>query len=145
MTKGETFEFFRTTSTMQQMHFRHEVRISDPLVPRIGRVQRFLKPGVSTRKRVWHGYLDLGLSVRRTRRKRLQRALRPRPILTAPNQEWAIDLASDVPASRRRLRIFSVVDCYGYIYTQPRNAGFGADHRVAGDAVAIQSDSGPER
>jgi putative transposase len=63
-------------------------------------------------KRVWRVYRDLGLSVRRTRRKRLQRALRPRPVLTAPNQEWAIDFASDVAASGRRLRIFSVVDSY---------------------------------
>ena len=63
-------------------------------------------------KRVWRVYRDLGLSVRRTRRKRLERVLRPRPILTAPNQEWAIDFASDVAAGGRRLRIFSVVDCY---------------------------------
>jgi transposase InsO family protein len=46
------------------------------------------------------------------RRKRLVRALRPRPVLTAPNQEWAVDFASDVAASGRRLRIFSVVDSY---------------------------------
>ena len=63
-------------------------------------------------KRVWRVYRDLGLSVRRTRRKRLTRALRPRPVLTAPNQEWAIDFASDVAAGGRRLRIFSVVDGY---------------------------------
>ena len=63
-------------------------------------------------KRVWRVYRELGLCVRRTRRKRLTRMLRPRPILTAPNQEWAIDFASDVAASGRRLRIFSVVDCY---------------------------------
>ena len=30
----------------------------------------------------------------------------------APNQEWAIDFAGGVAASGRRLRIFSVVDCY---------------------------------
>ena len=63
-------------------------------------------------KRVWRVYRDLGLSVRRTRRKRLERVLRSRPILTAPNQEWAIDFASDVAAGGRRLRILSVVDCY---------------------------------
>src|ERR1700677_696957 len=60
-------------------------------------------------KRVWRVYHDLGLSVRGTRRKRLTRVLRPRPLLTAPNQEWAIDFASDVTAGGRRLRIFSVV------------------------------------
>jgi putative transposase len=37
-------------------------------------------------KRVWRLYRDLGLCVKRTRRKRLQRAMRPRPMLTAPNQ-----------------------------------------------------------
>ena len=63
-------------------------------------------------KRVERVYRELGLSVRRTRRKRLQRMLRARPMLTAPNQEWAIDFASDVAASGHRLRIFSVVDSY---------------------------------
>lgn len=63
-------------------------------------------------KRVWRVYRDLGLCVKRTRRKRLQRALQPRPMLTAPNQEWAVDFVSDVAASGRRLRIFTVVDCY---------------------------------
>ena len=57
-------------------------------------------------------YRDLGLSVRRTRRKRLQQTLRLRPVLPAPNQEWAVDFASDVAASGLRLRIFSVVDSY---------------------------------
>jgi len=33
-------------------------------------------------------------------------------VLTAANQEWAIDFASDVAASGQRLRIFSVVDSY---------------------------------
>ena len=41
-------------------------------------------------KRVWRVYRELGLSVKRTRRKRLQRMLRPRPMLTGANQEWAI-------------------------------------------------------
>jgi putative transposase len=63
-------------------------------------------------KRVWRVYRELGLSVKRTRRKRLQRMLRPRPVLTGANQEWAIDFASDVAASGQRLRIFSVIDSY---------------------------------
>lgn len=40
------------------------------------------------------------------------RAMRPRPVLTAPNQEWALDFASDVTASGQRLRVLSVVDCF---------------------------------
>ena len=105
-------------------------------------------------KRVWRVYRELGLSVRRTRRKRLQRALRPRPILTAPNQEWAIDFASDVAASGRRLRIFSVVDSYTReclaleVDTSlpsrrvTRTLAEIIQHR--GAPVAIRSDNGPE-
>jgi hypothetical protein len=32
--------------------------------------------------------------------------------LSAPNQEWAIDFASDIAASGQRLRVFSVVDAF---------------------------------
>jgi len=59
-------------------------------------------------KRVWRIYRELGLSVRRTRRKRLERMMRPRPVLTAANQEWAIDFASDVlptPGGPRKQRM----------------------------------------
>jgi hypothetical protein len=39
-------------------------------------------------------YRELGLSVKRTRRKHLRRTLKPRPALTAPNQEWALDFGA---------------------------------------------------
>jgi putative transposase len=61
---------------------------------------------------VWRVYRELGLTLRRNRRKRLQRTLRPRAVLTGANQEWAIDFASDVAANSQRIRIFSVVDCF---------------------------------
>jgi putative transposase len=105
-------------------------------------------------KRLWRVYRDLGLSVRRTRRKRLQRMMRPRPILTAPNQEWAVDFANDVAASGRRLRIFSVVDSYTReclaleVDTSlpsrrvTRVLAQIIEHR--GTPVAIRSDNGPE-
>jgi len=103
-------------------------------------------------KRVWRVYRDLGLSVRRTRRKRLQCALRPRPVLTAPNQEWAIDFASDVAASGRRLRIFSVVDSYTRECLAPEVDTSLPSRRVTralaeiiqhrGAPVAIRSDNG---
>ncbi len=88
-------------------------------------------------KRAWRVYRELGLSVRRIRRKRLQRMLRPRPLLTAPNQEWAIDFASDVAASGRRLRIFSVVDSFtreclarGHVHAKStHHSCAGANHR----------------
>jgi len=106
------------------------------------------------RKRVWRVYCDLGLSVKRTRRKRLVRAMHPRPVLTAPNQEWAVDFASDVAASGRRLRIFSVVDSYTReclaleVDTSlpsrrvTRTLAEVIDRR--GVPVAIRSDNGPE-
>jgi hypothetical protein len=43
--------------------------------------------------------------VKRTRRKHLRRTLQPRPVLTAPNQEWAIDFASDVTDPEQRFRV----------------------------------------
>jgi putative transposase len=105
-------------------------------------------------KRVERVYLELGLSVRRTRRKRLQRMLRPRPVLTAPNQEWAIDFASDVAASGQRLRIFSVVDkftreCLALEVdtSMPSRRVTRVLAHIAGSRgapVAIRSDNGPE-
>jgi putative transposase len=35
-----------------------------------------------------------------------------RQSLSVPNQEWAIDFASDIAASGQRLRVFSVVDAF---------------------------------
>ena len=52
-------------------------------------------------KKVQRVYRELGLTVKRRRRKRLERSLRPRPVLTAPNQEWSIDFASDAPPVAR--------------------------------------------
>ena len=105
-------------------------------------------------KRVWRVYHDLGLSVRRTRRKRLTRLLRPRPMLTAPNQEWAIDFASDVTANGRRLRIFSVVDCYTRecltlevdtsMPSRRVTRALAAIMETRGAPVAIRSDNGSE-
>jgi putative transposase len=63
-------------------------------------------------KRVQRVYRAAGLCVRRIRRKRLTRTYACPATLTAPNQEWAIDFASDVTASGRRLRVFSVVDTF---------------------------------
>jgi putative transposase len=57
-------------------------------------------------------YRAAGLCVRRIRRKRLTRTYTERPMLSTPNQEWAIDFASDVAASGRRPRVFSVVDAF---------------------------------
>ena len=67
---------------------------------------------VVNHKKVQRIYRELGLTVKRTRRKRLERELRPRPVLTAPNQEWSIDFASDVTVGGQRLRVLSVIDSF---------------------------------
>lgn len=63
-------------------------------------------------KRVQRVYREMGLSVKRNRRKRLTRSLQPRLVLTAPGQQWSIDFASDATASGRRLRVLSVIDSF---------------------------------
>ena len=63
-------------------------------------------------KRVQRVYRAAGLAVKRLRRRRLTRSAAPRAVLSAPNQEWAIDFASDVTSAQQRIRIFSVVDAY---------------------------------
>lgn len=40
----------------------------------------------------------------------LRRTLQPRPALTAPCQEWALDLASDATAAGQRIRVLGVID-----------------------------------
>lgn len=105
-------------------------------------------------KRVCRVYRDLGLSVKRTGRKRLRRTLRPRPVLTEANQEWAIDFASDVSAGGQRLRVFSVVDCFTreclaleVDTSMPSRRVTRTLERVIdqrGLPIAIRSDNGPE-
>jgi putative transposase len=63
-------------------------------------------------KRVRRVYRAAGLQVRRIRRRRLIRGTAPRPVLTGPNQEWALDFAHDATGSGRRFRALSVIDAY---------------------------------
>jgi putative transposase len=63
-------------------------------------------------KRVQRVYRASGLCVRCIRRNRLTRTYASPRMLSAPNQEWAIDFASDVAANGKRLRVFSVLDAF---------------------------------
>ena len=63
-------------------------------------------------KRVQRVYRAAGLSVKRIRRKKLVRAYAELARPTAPNQEWALDFASDRTAGGQRIRVLSVVDTY---------------------------------
>ncbi len=61
-------------------------------------------------KRLFRVYRAAGLSVKRTRRKKLVRAGVSQPVLTAPNDEWSLDFLSDGLASGRSMRVLTVVD-----------------------------------
>ena len=63
------------------------------------------------RKRVYRLYRELGLAVRRRKRKRIgpvERRPLPRP--GAANQSWSMDFVSDGLANGRRLRCLTIVD-----------------------------------
>jgi putative transposase len=63
-------------------------------------------------KRVFRVYREAGLAVRRKARKRLVREGSPQPMLTAANQEWAVDFAHDALANGRAIRVLTVEDEY---------------------------------
>ena len=91
-------------------------------------------------KRVQRVYRAAGLCVRRIRRKRLTRSYAPSPKLSAPNQEWAIDFASDVTASGQAAARVERGGCFharmpgsgnGYQPAQPaRDASATGDRRT---------------
>ena len=61
-------------------------------------------------KRLFRVYREAGLSVKRTRRKKLVRMGIRQPVLTAPNQEWSLDFVHDALATGRAVRVLSIVD-----------------------------------
>lgn len=63
-------------------------------------------------KLVERHYRELGLALRRKKRKRLVRARVPFPPAERANQEWAMDFVSDAVASGRHVRILTVVDVF---------------------------------
>jgi putative transposase len=105
-------------------------------------------------KRVWRVYKGAGLSVKRTRRKKLIRNVRPRLQLHAANQEWAVDFVSDVMHAGRTFRVFSVVDGFTReCLALEVDTSMGSQRltrvldRIVqrrGMPLAIRSDNGPE-
>jgi putative transposase len=62
-------------------------------------------------KRVYRLYRDLGLLVRRRRRKRVSALLRrPKPVPAAPNERWSMDFTADTLADSRAFRTLNLVD-----------------------------------
>src|SRR5689334_17174261 len=60
--------------------------------------------GPINRKRVERLYREAGLKVRRRSRKRFKAVVPEKPILTAANQERAMDFVHDQPAAGQRIR-----------------------------------------
>lgn len=105
-------------------------------------------------KRVFRVYREAGLAVRRKTRKRLVREGSPQPILTAANQEWAVDFAHDALANGRAIRVLTVEDEYTReSLALPVDTSF-ASRRVTRELerilaerekpLAIRCDNGPE-
>jgi putative transposase len=105
-------------------------------------------------KRIYRVYREAGLMIRRRARKRLRREGAPRPALTGPNQEWALDFVHDAAESGRKFRALSVVDPYTRECLALEVDSSMGSRRVTrvlvgiiaerGAPQAIRSDNGPE-
>jgi putative transposase len=62
--------------------------------------------------RVHRLYREEGLAVRRQKRKRLQGSMPINPLISQPNQEWALDFVTDAISNGRALRALTMVDSY---------------------------------
>jgi putative transposase len=118
--------------------------------PRFGYRRLFLY----LREEVAVNHKKVRLSVKCTRRRHLRRALQPRPALTAPRQEWALDFASDVTAAGQRFRVLGVIDGFTRQSLTLETANSFPSRRVTrllelaiadyGKPQAIRCDNGPE-
>jgi putative transposase len=80
--------------------------------------------------------------------------LQPRSVLTAPNQEWALDFASDVTAAGQRFHVLGVIDSFTRQCLALEVATSFPSRRVTrvlepaiathGKPQSIRSDTGPE-
>ena len=105
-------------------------------------------------KRVQRVYRAAGLQVKRIRRRRLSRSATPRVNLTAANQEWALDFASDVTASGRRIRVLGVIDAFTRECLALETDTSFPSRRLTrvletviaqrGKPISLRSDNGPE-
>jgi putative transposase len=82
------------------------------------------------RKLVYRLYRELGLAVRRRRRKRVAVARQPLRVPTGPRVRWSMDFVSDALASGRKFRAVTIVDDY----TRECPA-IEVDHALSGERV----------
>jgi putative transposase len=105
-------------------------------------------------KRVYRLYRQEHLAVRRLKRKRVQRIAPPVAMLTAPNQEWAIDFVMDSLATGRSFRALTIVDSFTRECPAIEADSCLGSQRVTrvldrviaerGKPLAIRCDNGPE-
>lgn len=116
-------------------------------------LQRRGHPDLSV-MRVYRLYQREHLAVRRLKRKRLVREVASPPRLHRPNQEWALDFATDALATGRLLRVLAVVDAFTRECLALEVDTSFASQRVTrvlervieqrGTPTAIRCDNGPE-
>jgi putative transposase len=105
-------------------------------------------------KRLFRVYREAGLSVKRTRRKKLVRAGLSQPVLSAPNDEWSLDFLCDAVANGRVVRVLSIVDNFTReCLALETDTSFASQRvtRVLDDVIgqrgapkALRLDNGPE-
>lgn len=103
-------------------------------------------------KRTARIYREMGLQVKKRKRKRIQRIPKiVRPTPTRPNEVWSMDFVHDWLMTNRKLKCLTVVDDF-----TKKCIGIYVDHSISGKAVAeflasrsvlphrIRTDNGPE-
>lgn len=92
------------------------------------------------RKRVYRLYRELGLAVRRRRRKRVAVERVPVPAATRPTQRWSMDFISDALADGRRFRSLTIVDDCTHESPAIETAFALSGERVAGVLERLRAD-----
>jgi putative transposase len=105
-------------------------------------------------KRVWRLYKELGLQVRKRRKKKSGTQRVPLVAASYVNQTWSMDFVSDSLDSGRRIKCLVVADDYSHECVQiAADFGMGAQYvtrmldeaaRFRGYPQAVRTDNGPE-
>jgi putative transposase len=94
-------------------------------------------------KKVHRLYREEGLQLkpRRRRRRKAATVRTPHPVVTRPNERWAMDFMHDVLADGRRIRVFTLVD----VFTRECVALEAASRFRGTDVARLLSDVGGRR
>jgi putative transposase len=101
-TRGDEGELRERMKVLASQRRRFGYRRLHTLLRREGKVVNV--------KRTYRIYHDLGLTVRKRRRKKVAVERQPRPAPERPNQRWSMDFVSDSLSNGRRIRCLTIVD-----------------------------------